>query len=117
MLEDYREYLLNDEKSAATIEKYNHDVTYFLEYASGNEINKSLVLAYKAELARKYALTSANSMIAALNSFLRFIGREDCCVKQFKTQKDVFCDAKREITRKEYSSLVRTAVRKKNERL
>lgn len=42
---------------------------------------KTLVLGYKRMLEHKYAIRSANYMIAALNAFLRFIGWHDLCVK------------------------------------
>ena len=71
----------------------------------------------KAELSYIYALKSANSMLAALNAFLRFSGWLDCQVKQFKIQKKAFCSEEKELSRAEYFSLVRTAENKKNERL
>lgn len=69
--------MLNDEKSQATIDKYMHDMRCFLELADDITINKEVTLSYKAFLEQNYAITSANSMLAALNAFLRFAGWQD----------------------------------------
>ena len=49
---------------------------------SRNLIDKKTVLEYKEKLRDEYAVSSANSMIAAINCFLKFIGRGECCIKQ-----------------------------------
>lgn len=76
-----------------------------------------MLLEYKALLGEQYALTSANSMIAAVNAFLRFMGLLDCCIKQFKMQKKAFCSEEKELTKAEYIRLVNTAKEEGNERL
>lgn len=116
-LEKFRQFLLDDEKSKATIEKYMRDMRCFIEFAGEQNIDKALTLSYKAELEKEYAVSSANSMLASLNSFLRFCGWLDCCVKQFKVQKKAFCSEEKEITREEYIRLVKTAENSGNERL
>lgn len=117
MICDFKVQLLSDEKSDATISKYMHDIQCFIKFMSGRPVDKSLILEYKSELAEKYAIASANSMIAALNAFLRFINLDECCVKQFKVQKKVYCSEEKELTKAEYVRLVETAKRKGNERL
>lgn len=116
-LERFKTHLLNDEKSQATIGKYMHDVGYFAAFANGRTINKEITLSYKAMLEKTYAITSANSMLAALNAFLRFAGWQDCCVKQFKLQKKVYSSAEKELTKAEYLRLLHTASQKGNQRL
>lgn len=106
-----------EEKSAATVEKYLRDVRHFLGFGNGREITKTLTMEYKSQLQEDYAAVSANSMIASLNSFLRFIGLENCCVKQFKVQQKVYCSKEKELTRDEYFRLVNTAKAKGSERL
>lgn len=117
LLNDFEKNMLEDEKSQATVEKYLRDLHCFVNFANERAIDKTLVLEYKAELAHNYALTSANSMLAALNAFLRFAGWLDCTVKQFKIQKKAFCSEEKELSKAEYLSLVRTAENKNNERL
>ena len=48
-------------------------------------------------------------MLAAVNSFLRAAGREDCVVKFFKVQSTAFRARDREMTREEYIRLVEAA--------
>lgn len=117
LLKAYERTLIHDEKSANTLEKYMRDLRRFAEFAQDRPINKALTLEYKAMLGREYAIASANSMIAALNSFLRFAQWQDCCVKQFKMQKKTYCSEDCELSRAEYLSLVKTAEDKRNERL
>ena len=117
MLKAFKTYLFNDEKSAATIAKYMHDVQHFAYYMGGGVVKKESVLAYKNYLAQTYAISSANSMLAAVNTFLKFAGLMDCCVKQFKIQKQVYSSSQKELTKAEYLRLVETARKKGNERL
>lgn len=113
----FEEYLLNEERSAATIEKYLRDVRCFADFVKDAEITKQLVLEYKNSLPESYELSSANSMLAALNSFLRFLGWHDLCVKRFKIQREAFCSEEKELTRDEYIRLLNAASSKSNERL
>lgn len=109
--------LKEDEKSKHTIEKYMRDVRCFQCFAKERGIDKALTIEYKAFLEKEYATVSANSMIAALNSFLRFNGWDECCIKQFKVQKKTYCSENDELTKAEYLSLVRAAESEQNERL
>ena len=116
-INSFKDYLIENEKATATIEKYMRDIHLFVEYATDKPLDKPLVLEYKTSLEETYAIRSANSMLAALNAFLRFLGWHDLCVKQFKVQKEAYCSEDKELTKAEYTALVRTAERKKNERL
>ena len=71
---NFEEFLKTEEKSKATIEKYVRDIRRFMLF-SRNLIDKKTVLEYKEKLRDEYAVSSANSMIAAINCFLKFIGR------------------------------------------
>lgn len=108
----------DEEKSKATISKYCHDVKAFIHHVGeGTKITKNLVISYKCYLGEQYEITSANSMLAAVNYFLRFMGWEDCIVKSFKIQKEAFRTRERELTREEYERLLRTARQNGDERL
>lgn len=117
LLMKFEDHLKNEERSQATIQKYLHDIRVFMTYLSGGIVDKSKVLSYKEKLGKKYEVSSANSMIAALNTFFRFTEWIDCCVKQFKVQRQIFCSEEKELTRQEYTRLVETAKKKGNERL
>ena len=112
MLPAYREYLQDEERSRATVEKYLRDVRVFLEYVGENQVlGKERIREYKEELRERYKISSANSMLAAVNSFLVFLGREEMKVKLFKVQKVLYSRPEREMTEKDYEKLVRTARR------
>lgn len=117
LLEKFETHLLNEERSDATIEKYLHDMRTFYEFVGDREVVKSIVLDYKNELISTHAVTSANSMIAAVNVFFRFCGWYDLCVKQYKIQKSAFCPEEKELTKAEYIRLVQASRKKGNERL
>ncbi len=117
MIGEFENYLRSDEKSDNTIEKYLRDVRVFALFAETREISKTVVIEFKASLVDNYEVTSANSIIAAVNAFMRFMGWVDCCIKQFKVQKKAFCSEEKELTKVEYIRLVNTAKQKGNERL
>ena len=112
MLPAYREYLQDEERSRATVEKYLRDVRVFLEYVGENQVlGKERIREYKEGLRERYKISSANSMLAAVNSFFVFLGREEMKVKLFKVQKVLYSRPEREMTEKDYEKLVRTARR------
>lgn len=116
-LTDFRKHLIEQERSPNTITKYIHDADVFLRFAGKRTLNKELVIAFKSFLGERYAPSSANSMLAAANSFLRFIGCADFRVKPFKIQRVLFVPEEKELCRKEYLRLIETARQRKNERL
>lgn len=116
-LRQFEDYLVCEERSNATIEKYLHDMRTFYEFVGNREVVKSIVLDYKNALISSHAVTSANSMIAAVNAFFRFCGWYDLCVKQYKIQKSAFCPEEKELTKAEYIRLVQASRKNGNERL
>ena len=116
-IEKFKRFLINEERADATVEKYLRDIRRFYEFAGGSEIDKTNVMAYKSDIGRNFAVTSANSMIAALNAFFRFCEWYDLCVKQFKIQREAYCSEEKELTREEYVRLIDVARKRKNERL
>ena len=106
-MEAFYHYLCREEKSAATKEKYLRDTAAFAAWAGERPVTKELAVAWKNHLQeRGYALRSINSMLASLNSFLRFLGREDCRVKALRCQRAVYCQAEKELTKQEYMRLL-----------
>lgn len=117
LLTKFEIYLRESEKRENTIKKYMHDVGCFVEFAQGREVSKELVLSYKTYLTAQYAPSSVNSMLVALNTFLRFAHWNGCCVHLLKLQKKCFCEAEEELTREEYFALVKAAQRRGNDRM
>ncbi len=116
-IRQFGSYLKSEERSAATVEKYIRDVRRFVAFLDGREADRQLVLDYKASLSGTYAVASANSMIAALNAFLRFCGWHELCIKQFRLQRQAFCSEERELTKSEYFRLVQAAGARGKQRL
>lgn len=108
-LEAFEYYLITEEKSKATQEKYLRDVRAFLVWCGESELTKELVLQYKEHLVTSYAPASVNSMLASLNSFLSYIERAECRVKQLKIQRQLFAREDKELTKTEYRRLVAAA--------
>ena len=114
----FQQYLQERENSTATIEKYMRDMKKFQEFASeGGEIGKEKLLQYKEWLMVHYSVNSANSMLAALNQFLVFIGMGRLRIKRIRTQKTNIHNDKKELTKKEFQLLVRTAYSEGKEQL
>lgn len=105
----FQYFLISEEKSKATIDKYVRDVIQFLRFVQEKEIDKNLVLEYKAELICRYAPSSVNSMLAAINLYLEFIEKSDCKVKLVKIQRQLFAKEERELTKEEYRRLLKAA--------
>ena len=116
-IQRFRGYLCSEEKSSATVGKYMHDIGVFFEFLGGRQLNKSEVLDYKCELLKRYAVTSANSMLAAINAFFRYLGWMELCVKQYKIQRSAFATKEKELSRDEYVRLIQAAANGGNERL
>ena len=113
---EFTNYLRQEEKSAATQEKYLRDAKAFCVYASGIEISKDLVIAWKKQLVDSgYAVRSINSMLASVNSLLDFLGLSICKVKNIRTQQQTYCTEDKELTKSEYLRLLDAS--KKNEQL
>ena len=116
-LKDFEAYLRVEERSTATVEKYMRDVRSFADFVGDRGIGKQTVMEYKSKLGETYAVSSANSMLAALNCFLRFCGWGELCVRRFKMQRQAYCSEEKELTRAEYIRLLDAARARQNERL
>lgn len=112
----FREYLLREEKSAATVEKYLRDAGAFAAFAGDRQITKELTVSFKKSLVeKKYAVRSINSMLSSLNSFLTFLGLGECRVKILRCQRQIYCPEEKELSKAEYLRLLNAA--KKNSQL
>lgn len=118
MLERFRSAMAEDEKSSATISKYVRDVRAFMEWlGERGTVSKETAIQYKEYLIGKYAVTSVNSMLAALNCFFRRMDWYDCLVKTLKVQREAFRRHERELSKEEYFRLLDAAQRTGNKRL
>lgn len=117
-IEEFRQYLYERENARATIQKYISDIETFFNYLAGEAIvDKQKLLDYKEWLLRRYAVSSANSMLAALNQFLEFLELDFLKVRRVKVQKSLFLKEEKELTKEEYRKLVQTALAEGKEQL
>ena len=79
---------------------------------------KNIVVCWKEHLlSRGYAPATINSMLAAINRLFKYLGRDDCRVKELRLQRQIFRRAERELSRNEYFRLLDAARAMGRERL
>ncbi len=116
-MSNFKTFLVEQERSRATVEKYIRDVKCFLSYLGERDLSKQILLDYKSYLGERYEVSSANSMIAALNCFLRFCSLHKLCIKQFRVQRQAYCSEEKELCKNEYFRLLSAANKRGNSRL
>jgi len=117
LIDTFKTYLLNEEKSSSTLEKYIRDILAFSVWLGTNEVTKGTVLEYKKYLIDNYAPASVNSILSSLNSFFGFNEWVDCKVKTLKIQRQLFVSSSKELTKTEYKQLLNAALSQHNKRL
>lgn len=118
IISKYRENLIREEKSPATVEKYLRDVCAFFTYTGRTVLTKETVMVYKKLLIEKqYAVRSINSMLVSINSLLEYMGCLDCRVKAIRQQRQIYCTEEKELTKAEYLRLLEAAKKKPQLRL
>ena len=117
LLRRYVRHLREEERADSTIEKYVRDLEALGRHLAERPVTKAALIGWKEELAQRHAPATVNSMLAAVNGFLRFMGWRECAVKLLNIQKSPFCDEGRELTRSEYVRLVWAAELDGNRRL
>lgn len=113
------------EKSQNTVEKYVRDVGRFLRFLCRNQgaetegelLNRRAALEYKEELLKQYQTASVNSMLIAVNCYLKFAGKEEWRLQTVRVQRQIFQPEEKELTRNEYCRLVREAEQRGKSRL
>lgn len=111
-LRGFQEYLILGERSELTVEKYLRDVEHFFRWMGSGELSKSKMLAYKEELLEGYAVSSVNSMLSSVNCYLTYLGRPEYRVKIVKQQRQAYLPVEKELSKAEYTRLLRAAERK-----
>lgn len=117
-LQAFASYLKKEERAPATIEKYLRDTAEFSSWLGNRELTKENALQWRDHLLQQgRAPATINSMLSAVNSLFRSLGREDCKIKFLRVQRRVFREQSRELTRAEYQKLLETAAAYGMERL
>lgn len=117
-IDAYHRSLTQEEKSAATLEKYLRDIHAFFVFIGSAPLSKELVMDYKQQLIEKrYAVRSINSMLSSVNRFLSFLGCPEYRVKAIRQQREVYCTEEKELSKSEYLRLLDAAKKKPQLRL
>lgn len=116
-IEKYAEQLVLEERAGATIEKYLRSIRAFAAWLGGDSVTKTAINAWKEQLAARYAASTVNCALSALNGLFRFLSWNDCRVKFLRVQRRLFRDSRRELTKEDYLRLINTASSSGNERL
>ena len=113
----FREFLVENEKARATVEKYVQEAEQLRLALCGAPVTKAGVLAYRERLQQQYRALTVNNKLSAVNAYLRFCGAEHCEVKLLKVQRRAFREEQRDLTESEYRRLLSIAKGRKNQRL
>lgn len=106
----FAEYLCQQERSPATIQKYARSLLRFFDWLPQEKtVDKTIVIQYKETLCQTHAPAGVNTILAALNGFFRFMDWQDCLIKALHIQRRVFSSPKTELRREEYLRLVNSA--------
>lgn len=111
-LSAYAAELEEREKAPATLQKYLYALREFWTAVAGEPVTKNRVLGYKRMLSQRYAASTVNGRLAAVNGLLDFLGWHDCRVHPLRVQRMDYRDTRRELTREEYARLLQAAPRR-----
>lgn len=84
-IEEFKNYLREEELSENTIASYVRSVEKYLEFCKGN-ISKQTAIAFKQDLLTKNSANTVNLRICAVESYFKFTG-ENLGIKRIATQK------------------------------
>jgi site-specific recombinase XerD len=111
----YNEWLVSNEKSGITINKYLHDVRKFHQFIAGSLIEKANCVAYKEHLVAKYKPASVNSYLSSLNNYFRFLKKEELRIKTVRIQRK--SSLNNVLSEEEYARLLAAAKSRSKTRL
>ena len=114
----FEKHLRLEEHSASTILKYASAIRDFYDFLPPDkEVSKELLLEWKERISVDHAASTVNVMISAVNSFFAFLCWNDLHIRQIKTQRQIYRNKERELTRAEYMRLLNAARDSGNMRL
>ena len=113
----FREFLLENEKAPATVQKYVGEAEHLREFLAGEPLTKKELLAYREHLQQQCGARTVNNKLSAVNAYLLFLGAENCHVKQLRVQRQAFREERRELSEAEYRRLIAAARGRKDQRL
>lgn len=114
----FEQYLQETGKSRNTIQKYMRDIQKFSKFLSDRDKCLSIdqVNVYIEQLKKEsYSISSINTIICCLNTFCKFIGREEIHYSNIKKKKQAK-DISAYLTAEEYERLLKTTIMLKDYR-
>lgn len=86
---EFELHLKKEGLSKNTVSAYLFAINYF---RANYELNLESILEYKGYLIEKFKPKTVNLRIQAINSYLKFIGKEDLCLRALKIQQKNFLE-------------------------
>lgn len=109
-LEAYAKFLREEERAAATVEKYLRDAGAFAAWLGGGMVTREAAAGWREHLLEEgLSPVTVNAKLSAVNGLFRFLGWEELRVRFLKVQRRAFRDAARELSRQEYARLLEAA--------
>lgn len=116
-IDGFREFLTENEKSEATIQKYLHEAAELEKFLNGAQPNKSLLAEYRLILKAENQAQTVNGKICAIHAYLDYLGKSELKLRLLRVQRKCFTEERRELTQSEYKRLLSAAQDDRNERL
>ena len=113
----FEKHLFRSEKEQGTIRTYLTVVRQFASFLDGRELEKDLVIDYKAKIVSENASSTVNSKIGPINIFLKFLQHPEMCVKRLRIQRQIYYPEEKTLSLNEYLRLVETAESQGNYRI
>lgn len=116
-IQQYIDHLKSKERSTSTISQYTHALQLLLCCADNRPLDKPLLIAWKKQLIQRYAPTTVNAFLAAINGYFKYHQCSDLLIQPLKIQRPLFSDEHKELSHAEYQRLVQTAEHTRQHRL
>lgn len=119
MVAQFIAYYREREKAEATCEKYSRILLNLLAWTRERTVTRELLSTYRQVLLleKRYAPSTVNVCVAAINDLMRFLGWNMCCIARVKVQEPAFRLGKRELSYAEYMRLIETARKRSDQKL
>ena len=112
VIREYIADLADSGKASGTIDDYQRYVRRFAAFLGERELTAGAAAAWKKSLEESaLAACTVNLCISAVNSFLKFLGREDCLLRRLRIQQKPYREDRRDLDRDEFGRLVNAARR------
>lgn len=116
-IKKFGESLYASEHSVNTIQRYCQEVRKFMEFLDGRVPDRQLFIEYRDLKKEQYNVRSINVKISAINAFFEWSKRPELKLHLLRIQRKAFISEERQLSKEEFSRLLRVAREKKSQRL